>query len=215
MSIDTLRERRQVTLAMAAIAIAVVLASTATAAEDRFRILRFRPGWTSSACVGDPKTPLCAVETQLACALRDERDLCRKIGWQLPDLERSSDNRPSGAKGTYAYLYRVTGRARINDADIPDERRDGRQAWRPGDLALRLDLFQCSGSVACRLTQRGSPTGRMRDCPPSPAGLAAIRPGAVTCNSVPALPSPATSGTSGISWNIFSATIIFPTGSGC
>jgi hypothetical protein len=35
---------------------------------------------TDSQCVGDPKTPVCALETMLACLVRQEPELCRKIG---------------------------------------------------------------------------------------------------------------------------------------
>jgi len=34
----------------------------------------------TSKCIGDPKTPLCAVETILACFARHDSDLCLKVG---------------------------------------------------------------------------------------------------------------------------------------
>jgi hypothetical protein len=38
------------------------------------------PKTTDSQCVGDPKTPVCALETMLACLVRQQPELCRKMG---------------------------------------------------------------------------------------------------------------------------------------
>ncbi|MEG3620301.1 hypothetical protein V5T82_17690, partial [Magnetovibrio sp. PR-2] len=35
---------------------------------------------SSSTCIGDPKTPLCAVETIMACFARMDKALCGKVG---------------------------------------------------------------------------------------------------------------------------------------
>ena len=35
---------------------------------------------TSNECVGDPRTPLCALETWSACILWSEPSLCEKVG---------------------------------------------------------------------------------------------------------------------------------------
>jgi len=34
----------------------------------------------SSPCIGDPRTPVCAVETVMACLARQEEPLCKKVG---------------------------------------------------------------------------------------------------------------------------------------
>jgi len=39
----------------------------------------------TSDCIGDPKTPLCAVETFRACFARQDRSLCRLVG--QPDVQ--------------------------------------------------------------------------------------------------------------------------------
>jgi hypothetical protein len=44
------------------------------------RVMTKDPKTTDSQCVGDPKTPVCAMETMLACLVRQEPDLCRKVG---------------------------------------------------------------------------------------------------------------------------------------
>ena len=33
---------------------------------------------TTSRCIGDPKTPRCAMETLMACPIRGDYDLCRR-----------------------------------------------------------------------------------------------------------------------------------------
>lgn len=37
-------------------------------------------GDSTSKCIGDPKTPLCAVETVIACFARMDINLCRRVG---------------------------------------------------------------------------------------------------------------------------------------
>jgi len=39
----------------------------------------------TSDCIGDPKTPLCAVETFIACFARENRALCQRVG--RPDVQ--------------------------------------------------------------------------------------------------------------------------------
>lgn len=34
----------------------------------------------TSTCIGDPRTPVCAIETKLACDARQDASLCRKAG---------------------------------------------------------------------------------------------------------------------------------------
>ncbi len=44
------------------------------------QIRRITPTEADSACIGNPVTPLCAVETWLACKARDDLSLCRAVG---------------------------------------------------------------------------------------------------------------------------------------
>jgi hypothetical protein len=61
------------------------------------------PGWKvlrnpvqphSSTCIGDPKTPICAVETALACIYLARADFCQSVGYPDPwnDSDRKSLN---------------------------------------------------------------------------------------------------------------------------
>jgi hypothetical protein len=46
-----------------------------------YRYLTQEADSTTSTCIGNPVTPLCAVETVLACFVRSDSDLCRKANW--------------------------------------------------------------------------------------------------------------------------------------
>ncbi len=41
---------------------------------------------STSKCIGDPRTPLCAVETLLACNIRGQIELCQMIGRDALDF---------------------------------------------------------------------------------------------------------------------------------
>ncbi len=62
----------------------------------------------ASGCIGDPRTPLCAVETHIACRVRDDPALC-----ELAGVVESKHFRPKGA----TVLYTV---ARIRRWEPPE-----------------------------------------------------------------------------------------------
>ena len=47
---------------------------------------RVTPDGATSGCIGDPRTPLCAVETFLACTIRRDLELCRSVGVEKLDF---------------------------------------------------------------------------------------------------------------------------------
>jgi hypothetical protein len=74
----------------------------------------------TSKCLGDPRTPLCAVETLLACQRRGTKRLCDSIWWpETGDAQKDEDW--DGLKREYEtqhhpgseFYYRVTFAARI------------------------------------------------------------------------------------------------------
>ena len=68
--------------AIIGIVVAVVLAIINTPparAQEEVRTMT-TTGGTSSECVGDPRTPLCAFDTWNACFLWSEPSLCEKVG---------------------------------------------------------------------------------------------------------------------------------------
>lgn len=63
--------------------------SAAGKPDERWRIVETRwvplvrwlgPVDAASSCIGDPKTPLCAVETHIACRVRSDDDICDAAG---------------------------------------------------------------------------------------------------------------------------------------
>lgn len=63
-----------------------------------------RADGSDSRCIGRPESPLCAVETLLACFARRDEALCRQV-WQppRPDLPLFTSRTPPG----YWWSYRV------------------------------------------------------------------------------------------------------------
>lgn len=85
---------------------------------------------STSKCIGSPVTPMCAVETMLACWSRAIDDLCRiamAVG-KNPDIGR-------GKPGPNM-IYRVVRREVLNERTFPwPPKRD--RSWRPGGLTMR------------------------------------------------------------------------------
>lgn len=153
-----------VALASGAALLSVASALGASNSDD-FRILRYRPQWTSSDCIGEPRTPLCAVETSYACWLRLDSQMCRMIGRDI-DWEINREPR-SGSRGSRAIFYRIRNRVEIERSDFDTLGKATAERVEPGDIAVRMLVFHCAGSLTCTGTRAGSPTGLMRDCPPT------------------------------------------------
>jgi hypothetical protein len=82
---------------------------------------------STSKCIGDPKTPMCAVETLLACYQRNEPDLCEiATGTKLdPEYRRAAFG---SAKPEPQLSYLVVRREILTDRRFP---------WQPGHLEDR------------------------------------------------------------------------------
>lgn len=107
----------------------------------------------TSDCIGDPRTPVCAVETVLACFARLDRALCEKATRQKVEL--------TGERG--AYRYRIVSVRTITGKDIAPEFRDINW-WKPGDVNVTirdLDFVQswCPNGCEVSFTLRSTLTG--------------------------------------------------------
>jgi len=81
----------------------------------------------TSPCIGDPKTPVCAAETFLACDSRQDKSLCRRVG-----VERTEFQLPP-----YDLRYRILFVHILTPKDIPPEFRDA--PWmKPGYAEIAL-----------------------------------------------------------------------------
>lgn len=86
---------------------------------------------SDSRCIGDPRTPLCAAETLMACWARQAPDLCKMV-WDFSDV--------SGSEGI-RYKYRYRSAKILTSADYgPTGRQDISQ---PGDVEVLLDMIVC------------------------------------------------------------------------
>ena len=54
----------------------VLAPPTAKPKPARWRIMTMEDATSTSRCIGDPRTPLCAVETLMACFIRRQVRLC-------------------------------------------------------------------------------------------------------------------------------------------
>ena len=106
-----------------------------------YRIMTQDDATSTSQCIGDPVTPLCAVETVMACFERANDELCR-VGMGL-------DQNPGMVPEMESYgflLYRVVRREVVTDRRFPwPPKRD--LPWRPGELSVqpgdvRIDVIE-------------------------------------------------------------------------
>ena len=87
----------------------------------------------TSTCIGDPRTPVCAVETLLACIARSDRELCYRAGVR--------DYFPGGAPEDYR--YRILSVRILTEADMTPDLADA-EWWKPeyADVTIQEPDFQ-------------------------------------------------------------------------
>jgi hypothetical protein len=116
------------------------------------RVMTHDDATSTSQCIGKPITPLCAVETVIACLLRKRDELCR-IGMGL-------ETRPgfvfAQAVPGLHHRYRVLSVTQINIQNLPTECRfaptsgslpwwltEDRRQCRPGDIEIVILKQTC------------------------------------------------------------------------
>ena len=127
---------------MLGIRVVVVLAIVSTQSADGQEELRTMTttGDTTSRCVGDPRTPLCALDTWSACLLWGEPSLCEKVG--LSGQEFRADEMGSTFEWEYT-IWQIAVRsiearhlARIESGRLAT-RRPELDWFRPGYIDIR------------------------------------------------------------------------------
>jgi hypothetical protein len=94
---------------------------------------------STSKCIGDPKTPLCAVETEMAVQVRGKLDF-QRIAMGLEGGPLFDDRKPGSP-----IIYRVVRREVLSDRRFPwNPKRD--LGWRNGGLIMqagdiRIDII--------------------------------------------------------------------------
>ncbi len=103
---------------------------------------------STSKCVGTFDTPVCAVETVVACFARSRWDLCNVA---LDEPGRYDPSRYSPSPNFTRELYRLVWTQRLTRAAIGDIPRDASDE-RPGDIRIDVLRRSCSkrnGSESC------------------------------------------------------------------
>lgn len=94
---------------------------------------------SDSKCVGKFDTPLCAVETVIACFARSHRELCNEALRKPDYFERSHTGRPPDFR---RMLYRIE-RSEILTQEGIDEIPRHADIERPGDLRIDVSSRDC------------------------------------------------------------------------
>ena len=96
--------------------IGILSAGAITAFADEYpsEIRVITPATATSDCIGDLKTPVCAVETFMACTSRREMSLCHRVGVTDISLPKESEST----------RYRILSVKILEEKDIPPDLRD-------------------------------------------------------------------------------------------
>lgn len=113
-------------------------------AQDEARTIT-TTGETSSPCVGDPRTPLCALDTWEACFLWTEPSLCEKVGLRGWDY-REDESDPF----EWEHTFRVITTRAIETRHLASIEagqfaalQPGQSWFRPGDVEIRWTEEVC------------------------------------------------------------------------
>jgi hypothetical protein len=112
------------------------------------RVLTMRDQTSTSKCIGRMETPLCAVETKIACLLRWESDLCQAAYWPDQILHWIPDPSDKGPEASGFKKYRVELARYATETDIPDFVRGLSDGPRAGDVIMLIHEQSC-GADGC------------------------------------------------------------------
>lgn len=140
------------------VAVAVIsFVFLASVDAQEFRVFDPMGKEDTSRCIGDPRTPLCAVETHAACIYRGDSSLCDKVGYDYKAV--FGDLRPGGYGLLYYYRFREIERKALRAADIPPRYGgDGPKKWRPGDVAIHTYWEGCPPNDRCVMETINDPS---------------------------------------------------------
>jgi hypothetical protein len=128
--------------------------------DRHWRIAGHDRAHTTSACVGDPKSPLCALDTYMAGWVREDFALGQRVA---PDSLIDPDDGPKEYT-KYVAPYRVTGCRVMTEHDRPTEAWgmirpslaiDRDHTWSPGDIGLDVLDTMCDRDLKdCRRAEK-------------------------------------------------------------
>ncbi len=100
----------------------------------RWRVMTLDDATSTSRCIGDPKTPLCAVETLMACFIRRQLPLCNiSHGYPASETGRFGLSKPGPS---YRTEYRVVRFHVVSDKD--PKLTLGGDWLKPGDIEITI-----------------------------------------------------------------------------
>ncbi|MBI3707151.1 MAG: hypothetical protein HY246_05670 [Proteobacteria bacterium] len=152
-------DRRRLFVALMAV-VALCLAAAAEGAEkrasviprpdppDHWRILTLDEATSTSECIGRLITPLCTVETVMACLFQRRVPPCLAV-FGNPWGSEEDHNRLRSKKlldGRYL-KYQVVEVRPFRLSDVPDHDRKSRKSIRRGDLMIRIQNIICIKEV--------------------------------------------------------------------
>ncbi len=119
-------------------------------------LMGFSNATSTSTCIGNPVTPLCAVETFEACLFRAEWPLCAEVGFEPGDMCQFG---PGDYNKLFYHPYEVIGQKAVRAKFAPMPR-DGEPSitWLPGDMAVRLWWQYCPPIEKCVVETQVHPT---------------------------------------------------------
>ena len=104
---------------------------------------------STSQCIGDPKTPLCAAETYTACMFSGRKELCSAVGVDY-ETEFALLRFAGPVSRLYFLFYKPMGQFTLTRKDIPARYpKFGGRSWQPGDVALRFAWQTCKPNIWC------------------------------------------------------------------
>lgn len=113
-----------------------------------WRVITQDDATTTSKCVGNPNTPICALDTLSACAVRGDKTLC-ELAYRT---EKSTDGTTRVKSGEYI-KYRIISAERVKAKDVPapgsvEFYRYGK--WKAGDIEIIAAFRPCTGKKCDR-----------------------------------------------------------------
>jgi hypothetical protein len=137
---------------LAACCLAAIAFSTAPAGAGELRAITSKKETSSSRCIGDPKTPLCAVETAMACELWGEQELCNAVDYIDP-FGRKEIRKPTPEQRQKTWLYNVIGEQTMTVDDalqfLGIEEYSVDNIWVSGDTAILIWGWRCDLDMRC------------------------------------------------------------------
>ena len=105
-------------------------------------------------CVGNPVTPICAILTHWACVIWRKPNLCHAIDFTTRYMGPGT----AAVDALGIFKFRIVDRRTLTAPDIPSWTgnvglwvKKGRpfKKWRPGDLAVRVEHWNCTPRDQC------------------------------------------------------------------